>query len=169
MEGWTIIMYIYMDAYNSVVVIFYYISCIVVCSLFLLNLTVAVMLGKYEELDDNEESADIDEIKDEAKKIKLPPKLIKFIIENDMVMKKPKKAGNDEEEEETFFIRAKKLWKSLLTSPPIPKDSYYQAPIVYRCFKITTNPLFQAFIMFIILLNTIILAMDKYPAHGQET
>jgi len=48
MEGWTVIMYIYMDAYNRLIVIFYYVCCVVVCSLFLLNMTIAVMLNQYE-------------------------------------------------------------------------------------------------------------------------
>lgn len=64
MEGWTPIMYIYMDVYSSSVVIFYYIACIVTCSLFLLNLTVAVMLSQYEELDKNEGAKDFGELQD---------------------------------------------------------------------------------------------------------
>ena len=62
MEGWTIIMYIFMDAYNNLIVIFYYISCIVTCSLFLLNMTIAVMLNQYEELDKSEGAKDYGEL-----------------------------------------------------------------------------------------------------------
>ena len=51
MEGWTKIMNIYEDASNSIFVNIYFISCVVICSFFLLNLTIAVMLMKYEELD----------------------------------------------------------------------------------------------------------------------
>ena len=51
MEGWTHIMNIYEDTYMAVVVHLYFISCVVICSFFLLNLTIAVMLMKYEELD----------------------------------------------------------------------------------------------------------------------
>lgn len=58
MEGWTIIMYIYMDAYNSAVVITYYIFCVVLCALFVLNMTIAVMLNQYEELDKKEQKKD---------------------------------------------------------------------------------------------------------------
>jgi hypothetical protein len=91
MEGWTAIMYMFMDAYNATVVIFYFIACIVTCSLFLLNITVAVMLNQYDELDKNEGSMDFGELEDQAKRCKLPSRLIKFIIENDMVLQKPKK------------------------------------------------------------------------------
>jgi hypothetical protein len=96
MEGWTDIMYIYMDAYNSVIVIVYFIFCVVVCSLFLLNLTVAVMLNQYEELDKSEGDQEYGELEDIAKnKAKMPIKLINFVFENDMCMKKPKK-GEEE-------------------------------------------------------------------------
>jgi hypothetical protein len=49
-------MYEYSDAYMSWFVIIYFVSCVVICSFFLINLTVAVMLGKYEELDKREDS-----------------------------------------------------------------------------------------------------------------
>jgi hypothetical protein len=54
MEGWTTIMNIYEDVYSSVIVDLYFICCVVICSFFLLNLTIAVMLMKYEELDKNQ-------------------------------------------------------------------------------------------------------------------
>ena len=44
-------MNIYEDTFYSAIVNFYFISCVVICSFFLLNLTIAVMLMKYEELD----------------------------------------------------------------------------------------------------------------------
>ena len=50
MEGWTSIMYIYQDVYHEGAVIGYFVICIVICSFLLLNLTIAVMLSKYEEL-----------------------------------------------------------------------------------------------------------------------
>jgi hypothetical protein len=84
MEGWTTIMYMYMDAFNQLIVVVYYVSCVVVCSLFLLNMTIAVMLNQYEELDKNESKKDQGELEDYAKNANLPPKLIGFIIEHDM-------------------------------------------------------------------------------------
>ena len=54
MEGWTKVMYIYQDAYAHWFVSIYFISCIVICAFFLLNLTIAVMLNKYEELSKND-------------------------------------------------------------------------------------------------------------------
>lgn len=51
MEGWTHIMNIFEDSYLVAVVDVYFIGVVVICSFFLLNLTIAVMLMKYEELD----------------------------------------------------------------------------------------------------------------------
>ena len=53
MEGWTKIMNIFVDSYQPWFVNLYFILCILICSFFLLNLTIAVMLMKYEELDKN--------------------------------------------------------------------------------------------------------------------
>ena len=53
MEGWTKIMNIYQDVYMEQFVLSYFVMCVVICSFFLLNLTIAVMLMKYEELDKN--------------------------------------------------------------------------------------------------------------------
>jgi hypothetical protein len=44
-------MNIYEDTFYAAIVNLYFISCVVICSFFLLNLTIAVMLMKYEELD----------------------------------------------------------------------------------------------------------------------
>ena len=54
MEGWTTIMNLYEDVSPAVIVRPYFICCVVICSFFLLNLTIAVMLMKYEELDKNQ-------------------------------------------------------------------------------------------------------------------
>ena len=51
MEGWTTVMYIYQDVAPGYVVVTYFMSCVVICSFFLLNLTIAVMLMQYDELD----------------------------------------------------------------------------------------------------------------------
>jgi hypothetical protein len=51
LEGWIDITNIYRDAYDSSFVIIYFLLCIIICSFFVLNLTIAVMLLKYEEFD----------------------------------------------------------------------------------------------------------------------
>ena len=81
MEGWTKIMNIYEDAYIQWFVNLYFISCIVICSFFLLNLTIAVMLMKYEELDKSQSnSKHKEELRQLGNSIKLPPALTEFLV-----------------------------------------------------------------------------------------
>ena len=73
MEGWTKIMNIYEDSYARWFVQMYFIMCVVICSFFLLNLTIAVMLMKYEELDKNQaNSKHNEELKQIGMSINLP-------------------------------------------------------------------------------------------------
>lgn len=51
MDGWTRIMNIHQDIYNSLFIHSYFIICIWICSFFILNLTIALMLMKYEQVD----------------------------------------------------------------------------------------------------------------------
>lgn len=43
LEGWSHIMNIIKDSYNEFTTIIFFISCVIICSYFLINLTVAVM------------------------------------------------------------------------------------------------------------------------------
>lgn len=118
MEGWTDIMYIYMDAYNNIIVIFYYISCVVLCALFLLNMTIAVMLNQYEELDKKESSKEANEIRQMGLNSNLPVKLVDFILDHDLCIKKPK-------EEQSDLTFSERIWKIIWAKPKIPEDDYY--------------------------------------------
>lgn len=51
LEGWIDITHIFEDSYDPWFVDFYFLLCIIICSFFVLNLTIAVMLLKYEEFD----------------------------------------------------------------------------------------------------------------------
>jgi len=55
-EGWTEIKDMYEDVYTVWFVDVYFFLCIIVCSFFVLNLTIAVMLLKYEEFDKSDKS-----------------------------------------------------------------------------------------------------------------
>jgi hypothetical protein len=86
MEGWTKIMNIYQDAYAEWFVVIYFISCVVICSFFLLNLTIAVMLMRYEELEKSQtHSKHHEELKQIGMKIELPSKLTEFLIKQDSI------------------------------------------------------------------------------------
>ena len=85
-EGWTKIMNIYTDVYANWFVNLYFISCVVICSFFLLNLTIAVMLMKYEELDKLQtKSKHHEELKQIGMSINLPPELSEFLIKTDSI------------------------------------------------------------------------------------
>lgn len=48
------------------------------------------------------------------------------------------------------------------------EDEYHKNPVVVFCYNILLNQFFDAFIIFIIVLNTIALALDKYPAQNDK-
>jgi hypothetical protein len=56
--------------------------------------------------------------------------------------------------------------KQLLSKPKCIIDKshkYYSYWIVQKCYNIIMNEYFDAFIIIIIIINTLCLAMDKYP------
>lgn len=91
LEGWIDVTNMYRSAYNETFVQIYFLLCIIVCSFFVLNLTIAVMLLKYDEeseearkdLDDSEEQAVDNELIEYGQEINLPEQLIEFLIEED--------------------------------------------------------------------------------------
>ena len=93
MEGWTDIMYIYQDVDNEVFVNGYFMLCIVLCSFFLLNLTIAVMLKEYELLDKmGQNSVHKTQLKDIGLgEAKLPRALFDFIMtQNNLTIRSSK-------------------------------------------------------------------------------
>ena len=63
------------------------------------------------------------------------------------------------------------FWSSLLTTDVKPDEEhwYYQNPMTRVSFYIATAPLFNGFITLVIILNTIVLAMNKYPDWDEGT
>lgn len=89
-------MYKYQDAYGRVIPVIYFVLVVLICSYFVLNLTVAIMLDNYEKM--GESSSDDDEmvleLNDHAKEAGLPEELTRFLVENDIdVAKKQKKVS----------------------------------------------------------------------------
>lgn len=62
------------------------------------------------------------------------------------------------------------VWKQLIKSTVTfdADDGYYKNCLTRICFYIVNSPIFNGFIILIILLNTIVLAMDKYPEFEGE-
>ena len=85
-----------------------------------------------------------------------------FIINQETVKIDPK-ASSHLAKEKSFFQKffSRKIY-------PVPDDPYFSKPFVVKCHSIIEHPLFEGSITFVILLNTICLAMDKYPAFDQE-
>ena len=51
LEGWTDLMTMYSDSFYAPITITFFVMCIVVCSIFLLNLTIAYLLQTYKDFD----------------------------------------------------------------------------------------------------------------------
>jgi len=58
MDGWTVLMNIYENAGSPAFSWLYYISCVIVCSFFVLNLTIAQMMMKYALVSDQSDVVD---------------------------------------------------------------------------------------------------------------
>ena len=167
LEGWIDVTNMYQDAYQSSFVVVYFLLCVIVCSMFVLNLTIAVMLLKYDELnEENDESEQILELREMGEEIGLPFKFIDFIIETDNIgiSNKGLKMLAKSEAKESF-------WETLLSSDQKPDDEhwYYKPKLTRWAFYLATAPLFNGFITFVIVLNTITLAMNKYPDWDEGT
>jgi hypothetical protein len=82
LEGWIDITNMYRDVYSPFMVIIYFVLCVVVCSMFVLNLTIAVMLLKYDEFEQQNESDEKDkDVREYAESIGLPFKFIDFVLD----------------------------------------------------------------------------------------
>ena len=64
MEGWTTVMYIFQDVAWPPFVIFYFMSCVIICSFFILNLTIAVMLQEYGILIESAVSSNVKDLRE---------------------------------------------------------------------------------------------------------
>jgi len=63
------------------------------------------------------------------------------------------------------------LWKTITFAPPVPdpvKFKYYRYTIPRLFYRITNSNLFGSFIMIVILMNTLMLALDRYPAMPKD-
>lgn len=62
------------------------------------------------------------------------------------------------------------LWKQLISyTGDYPKeDPYYKYKLTRWCYKISMTNFFHAFIMSIIILNTVTLSFDRYPPRSAQ-
>jgi len=105
---------------------------------------------------------------EEAKEIeKKKPILLKFIVEDEklQVDEGVKKYLKKELTFKEKFFAKKDLFKELKLDE---NDPYYQKGVVKAALSLASHPLFDSLIIFVIILNTIVLSMDKYPAYDDS-
>lgn len=90
LEGWTKIMYMMQDAYSKYITAIYFVLAVVICAFFLINLTIAIMLKNYHELDKNEKNTThLANLIEMGMNCKLPSRLIYFIVtEENLIVNK---------------------------------------------------------------------------------
>ena len=77
---------IYADAYSPWMTQIYFVCCIIICSFFVLNLTVASMLDNYAEMEAKSggDSKYYESLIEAGEEAKLPFKVIEYLIETDL-------------------------------------------------------------------------------------
>jgi hypothetical protein len=135
----------------------------------LINLTIAVMLKNYDELDRSEQNtkhqADLIEIGMEAK---LPSRLIYFIVkeENLIISKKANKRLTSHDEKLNWKHR---IFSSFIYSKvTIPREGYHKYKVTRFFYWLVSLPIYGAIVLFFILCNTIILSLERYPMPESE-
>ena len=84
----------YQDSFSIYFTPVYFIWLVLIWSFFILNLTVAIMLDKYEELSNRSEDYEvIQELLDMGRESNLPEHLCYFLIQHDIKFKKRKQAA----------------------------------------------------------------------------
>lgn len=180
LEGWTGMMYYYSDAYQPVATHLYFILLVIICSFFILNLTIAILLDNYAERE-NEDGGLVSstvELTDAGKEANLPPEVIDFIIHQDITTTKKKSTKNVlrrasvDSSMNTTNSPSKSLGSNIYRNmyltfisneAVVPAHKYYNWKITRWMYLFAIHPLFNTTIMVIIGLNTIMLSFERYP------
>lgn len=161
-------MYMNQDAYSKTITSVYFVLAVVVCAFFLINLTIAVMLKNYDELDKSEQNT-----KHQASLIELgmetnlPSRLIYFIIkeENLIISKKAKKLKTKDENQS---IKDRLFQNFIYAKVEIPQEGYHKYRITRFFYWLVNLPIYGTVILFFIFVNTIILSLERYPMPDKE-
>jgi hypothetical protein len=127
------------------------------------------MLKNYDELDKNEKNtthqANLIEL---GMKVKLPSKLIYFIVseENLIVSRKAKK--NLKDESSSHSLKNTIIKSFIYSKIEAPKESYWKWRFTRFFYYFVQMPMFGTFILMCILINTIFLSMERYPMPDSE-
>lgn len=126
------------------------------------------MLIKYEELDKSEKSSEhLEDLRvygNEIGEEGLPEAFTEFIIEQDNINISPKgmKILKNQVEDNS--------WRKLIkvTATFDPDDGYYHNALTRISFYVVNSPLFNAFILIIIIANTVVLSLDRFPDYDED-
>ena len=171
LDGWTVVMNMHERAFNKYFSFAYFMSAVVVCSFFILNLTVAQMIMKYEEYSQAEHTHDSFErqLQEQAKETfeEEHQPLVDFIVEGEAIDLAPeaKRLLTNRSRFVKVFFQKQKL---PVTERQRKESRYYRNSVVRACLAVAQDPYFNAFILLAIILNTISLAMDKYPDYPAD-
>ena len=141
------------------------------------------MLDNYAETEDEDGGlvANTLELIEAGKEAKLPDEVIEFIIQQDITTVKKKRTnvlqGDGDESMASSKSMTSNLYHNLYATfisneLVVPDISYYKYKITRWTYYFVMHPLFNTAIMLIIIMNTIMLAFDRYPdppVNQQET
>lgn len=166
MEGWTNIMHIYQNSFSKYVTPLYFIFLLLVCSFFILNLTIAIMLNKYEELSTEQGDQEmVHELMEMGRQADLPQQLTEFLITEDITMKKRKEGHENWKKNLKSSLYLNFVYDNEIV---IPGTKYHSYKIIQFFFFLVMAPLFNSFIFLSIIINTILLSLEKYPEHDES-
>ena len=120
------------------------------------------MLDRYEEISsENGNQEMINELFDIGREAGLPDKLCDFLITQDITVKN--NAANQKEKKQSWY-------KIFIYNNEVlvPNSKYHSYNLIKFFFRLVNAPIFNWFIFACIGINTIILAMEKYPEHASD-
>eukprot|EP00945_MAST-04E_sp_MAST-4E-sp1_P008438 g8438.t1 len=154
MEGWVDVMYQLMDGHNGVFAAVYFTFLILFGSFFLLNLTLAVL---WEQFDRTQEEENQRKSRVEMEMIKKHGKIRRLSTLGKLNKRLTTLTKT------SVMSALKRCYKYLW-----PDDQNSPICCIKVCYKIATNSFFNIFIVFMIVANTVILSLDRFPLDKQE-
>jgi hypothetical protein len=145
------------QADNPVVAVIFFPSCIIICYYFLLNLTVAVMLEKFNQLNQQRTN-----------------RVLQYSDQNQRRLQELRTFESLVQIRKHMSYRShfRMFFKTFIyKQPDEPPTSDHQGKPIKRyqfsicrlCFKINQIPLFHTIVLVLIITNTVILTTDQYP------
>lgn len=123
------------------------------------------MLDKYEEISAAHGDKEmVHELMEIGRQAGLPNELTEFLITQDITVKKKKGRQENWKENLRSSLYLNFIYNNEIT---IPETKYHSNRIIQFFFVLVMAPIFHSFIFLCIIINTIILALGKYPEYDQ--